>query len=166
MSKVDQMIDAAFYEIEADRVIYHAPIDSHAVYGYLSLGNRGEDAFDVPHRNASRDLLTAIRVLGERHDLNHHPNDRVRVNDNNWMVVVQPSREISHRADEGFLGRYENGEKLYLVEPHHLPKRSDVHGGPRMWKLDPYQSVGAVHCLEVKWGEPEREVIKESIPYE
>lgn len=151
--RYEQEEDCAFWRIQNERgAIERQPIDDHAIYGRLRGGGRADEDHDVPHRNALRDLTTAIRVLGARHDLKHHPDDRMRVNDGGWMEVVQPQRDGPGFVDEGFLARYEDGSVLYAI-------RANDHGANlappenRMRRWDDHSSAGVVHCLEVDWGE-------------
>lgn len=149
----EQLEDAAFwrvfYETSGHTETYqHEPIDDHAVYGYLR-----DEAPDVPHRSAPRDLLTAIRTLGSRHDLKHSPDDRVRVNGGSWMEVVSPAEDGAGFVDEGFLARYEDGSVLYAVRAMDMAHRGRDPSSPRMRRWDDHSSEGLVDYLEVDWGE-------------
>lgn len=137
---IQQEDDCAFYRVEGEYGIYWEPIDPHAIYGYLHSGDRGDDAgtLDIPVRQFSRSLVTAIREV--------KPGDRVRVNNNNWMVAVEPDNGF---VDEGFAARYENGSVVYAV-------RVNDYGGQgysehRMRRWDDFSSQGIVSCLEVDW---------------
>lgn len=152
-----QLEDAAFWVIEREKhgrpVEYRTPVDRRAVYGHPVLGDREPDEMDVPVRTAMRDLRTAIRTLGERRHLKLHHEDRVRVNDGNWMEVIQRS----DMADEGFMCVPENGEKLRVIEPYH---GKDIPPGTWdlcwMHRVDGWVSEGEVGCLEVDWADEKR----------
>jgi hypothetical protein len=134
----EQMEDAAFYEVDGEYGIEYWPVDGRAVYGYLNTGERGDDDFAVPHRNALREPEMAVLALEE--------GDRLRVNDNNWMVVVDTSK-----GDP--VARYENGEVLYELWWSYTPSRTNVRSGPRMFRQDGHESAGHIDCIEVDWQE-------------
>lgn len=131
-----QMEDAHFWKVEGEYGEYYWPIDDHAIYGWLHLGERGDEEFDIPHRNGLREPGVAILALEE--------GDRVRVNDKNWMVVVD-----DHFGDP--VVRYENGEVLYELWWSYTPKRMDMEPGPRMFRQDGHTSAGKISCIEVDW---------------
>ena len=153
MTLYRQADDCAFWVVEYEHgAMERRPIDDHAVY---ATTDRGLQDRDVPVRTASRDLLTAIRTIGARHNLKNHPKDRVRVNGGSWMDVADYS-ETDGWIDEGFIARYENGSVLYAV------KANDSRGKvgpptPMMRRWDDHSSEGVVNSLEVDWGQVDSE---------
>jgi hypothetical protein len=134
-----QSEESTFWWVRADNGWCREPIDSHAVYGSPQLGERDPESVSVPIRNASRDLVTAIRTAKS--------GDRVRVNDNGWMEVVD-------REGEGFVAVYENGSVEYLISPRNPSDNPPgTFNNPWMRRYDDYSSVGPVECLEINWQE-------------
>lgn len=138
-----QMEDAHFYMI-CDDYSQLWPIDDHAIYGWLNLGERGDEEFEIPHRNALREPQTVISAL--------QVGDRVRVNDKNWMVVVD-----HHFGDPVVRYVHGNGEVLYELWSYYTPERYGVEAGPRMFRQDGHSSAGHISCIEVDWEKRSRE---------
>lgn len=133
----EQMEDAAFWVVEGEYGLERWPIDDRAIYGLLATWEY--DEFPVPHRKAPRDLVTAIREV--------RPEDRVRVNRNGWMNVVE-------KDDEGFVAYYENGHVNYTIQPRN--PRDQPRGTfdcPWMRRYDTGSSQGEVLTIEVDWAE-------------
>lgn len=134
-----QMEDAAFWWVYGEYGWGTEPIDEHAIYGHAEYYRDGD--IEVPVRNSLRDKTTAIRTV--------EPGDRVRINEENWMVAVEPD---TGWVDEGFTARFENGEVQYAIRANDV---GGTHGTPecRMRRRDDFSSVGIVSCIEVDWSD-------------
>jgi hypothetical protein len=138
-----QMENAPFWCAYNGSAWYYKPIDNHAVYGSPILADRDKDEIDVSVREGYTSLVTAIRAV--------HSGDEVRVNDGNWMDVIEPDDGF---VDEGFACEYKNGHVTYCVRVRNsLNNPPGTFNSPWMRRWDNYTSQGEVHCLEVKWKE-------------